>query len=130
MQLASLNLNHLVALDALFAERHVGRAAARMGVTQSAMSHTLRSLRELMSDPLLVRVGNAMVLTPAAEEAQVKLSRGLRDLESVVSVEVWGPLDLDVTAIWDRIESPPADSAGVTPQRNDLRMTVGLGLDF
>lgn len=51
-------------------------------------------------------------------------------LESVVSIEVWGPLDLDITAIWDRIESPPPNSNGITPKSNDLRMTVGLGLDF
>ncbi len=85
MRLASLNLNQLVALDALLAERHVGRAAVRMGVTQSAMSHTLRSLRELMNDPLLVRVGNHMELTPFAEEAQGRLRRGLADLESVIN---------------------------------------------
>jgi DNA-binding transcriptional LysR family regulator len=56
-----------------------------MGVTQSAMSHTLRSLRSLMNDPLLVRVGNDMVLTPYAEQTQARLQRGLTDLESVVS---------------------------------------------
>lgn len=85
MHLAGLNLNHLVALDALLQERHVSRAAARMGVTQSAMSHTLRSLRELLADPLLVRVGNDMVLTPFAEQAHAKLRSGLDDLEAVVS---------------------------------------------
>lgn len=85
MSLAAVNLNHLVALDALFRERSVGRAATRMGVTQSAMSHTLRSLRELTGDPLLVRVGNEMVLTPYAERVSEKLSRGLGDLEAVVS---------------------------------------------
>ena len=85
MSLAGLNLNHLVALEALLTEGHVGRAAAQMGVTQSAMSHTLRSLRELLDDPLLVREGNRMVMTPFAEQARAKLSRGLAELESVVS---------------------------------------------
>lgn len=85
VRLAGLNLNHLVALDALLSERNVSRAAARMGVTQSAMSHTLRSLRGLLSDPLLVRVGNDMVLTPFAEQTHAKLQRGLGDLEAVVS---------------------------------------------
>lgn len=85
MNLGELNLNHLVSLDALLRERHVGQAAIRMGVTQSAMSHTLRALRGMLDDPLLVRVGNTMQLTPYAEQAQVKLQRGLADLESVVS---------------------------------------------
>jgi DNA-binding transcriptional LysR family regulator len=85
VQLAGFNLNHLVALDALLSERHVGRAAKRLGVTQSAMSHTLRILRESLEDPLLVRVGNDMVLSPYAEEVRARLRSGLQDLESVVS---------------------------------------------
>ena len=51
-------------------------------------------------------------------------------LESVVSIEVWGPLDLDVTAIWDRIERPPLDANGDRPRSNDLRLTVGISLDL
>lgn len=85
MSLGAHNVNHLVALDALLEERHVGRAAARMGVTQSAMSHTLRSLREMLGDPLLVRMGNDMVLTPHAESLRTRLRRGLQDLDAVVS---------------------------------------------
>ncbi len=84
LQLASLNLNQLVALDALLGERNVRKAAVRMGVTQSAMSHTLRALRELLGDPLLVRVGNQMVPTQYAEQIAVNLRRGLSELESVV----------------------------------------------
>jgi DNA-binding transcriptional LysR family regulator len=85
MDLAGLNLNLLVALEALLAERHVGRAARRVGVTQSAMSHTLRQLRELMDDPILVRAGNDMLPTSRAEEVQPRLQRGLADLKAVVS---------------------------------------------
>lgn len=120
MRLASLNLNQLVSLDALLAERHVGRAAARMGVTQSAMSHTLRSLRELMNDPLLVRVGNAMVLTPYAEQAQAKLRRGLGDLEAVVS----GRAAFDPSTITDTFTFAVHDAAAsglVAPLFRELR---------
>lgn len=85
MRLSTLNLNQMVALDVLLAEGHVGRAASRMGVTQSAMSHTLKSLRQLLDDPLLVRVGNSMVLTPLAEEVKDRVRRGLAELESVVN---------------------------------------------
>ncbi|MEM9731161.1 MAG: LysR family transcriptional regulator, partial [Myxococcota bacterium] len=59
-----IDLNLLVALDALARERNVTRAAERAGVSQSAMSHTLRRLRELFGDPLLVRGRGGMVLTP------------------------------------------------------------------
>ena len=85
LRLSTLNLNQLVALDALIVERHVGRAAQRMGVTQSAMSHTLRGLRTLLDDPLLVRVGNEMLPTPFAQQAAPRLRAGLGELEAVVS---------------------------------------------
>jgi DNA-binding transcriptional LysR family regulator len=85
MELAGLNLNLLVALDALLIERHVGRAARRVGVTQSAMSHTLRQLREILADPILVRSGNDMLPTPTAEALHPRLQHGLAELKTVVS---------------------------------------------
>jgi DNA-binding transcriptional LysR family regulator len=74
-------VNLLVALDAMLREGSVTRAAARLGVTQSAMSHALRQLRELLGDPLLVRGTGGMVLTPRAESLAVPLRRGLEDLK-------------------------------------------------
>ncbi len=52
------------------------------------------------------------------------------NLTSVVSVEVWGPLDLDVTAVWDRIQQPARASDGTRPASDDLRFTIGLGIEF
>lgn len=75
-----IDLNLLVALDALARERNVTKAAARAGVSQSAMSHTLRRLRELFDDPLLVRGRGGMVLTPRAEALAVPLRSGLVSL--------------------------------------------------
>ncbi len=80
----SVNLNLLAALDALLQEEHVGRAAERVGVTQSAMSHSLRQLRELLDDPLLVRDGHRMVPTPRAESLVPLLERGLLALDAVL----------------------------------------------
>ena len=69
-ELARIDLNLVVALDALLSERHVTRAATRLGLTQSAASHALGRLRELLGDPLLVRgAGGVMVSTPFAERA-------------------------------------------------------------
>ena len=65
--LAGIDLNLVVAFDALTRERSVTRAALRVGLTQSAMSHALRRLRDLLGDPLLVRGRGGMVLTPRAE---------------------------------------------------------------
>lgn len=61
------DLNLLFALDVLIAERSVAGAARRLGLSASAMSRTLSRLRETTGDPLLVRAGRNMVLTPYAE---------------------------------------------------------------
>lgn len=62
------DLNLLIALDALLAEASVAGAARRLGLSASAMSRTLTRLRAATEDPLLVRAGRHMVLTPYAEQ--------------------------------------------------------------
>lgn len=85
-RLTGLNLNVLVALDALLSERNVTRAARRVGITQPAMSQTLARLRDLFSDPLLVRRGRSMVLTPRAEAMLVPLSDALLSVQRAVQL--------------------------------------------
>lgn len=89
--LHGIDLNLLAAFDALAEERNVTRAAARAGVTQSAMSHTLRRLRDLLGDPLLVRSGRGMVLTPRGEALRAPLRSALAELARVVE----GPAQFD-----------------------------------
>lgn len=84
-RLSDVNLNLLVSLDALVRERSVTRAAERLGVTQSAMSHTLRQLRTLFDDPLLVRGQGGMVPTPRAEAVIQPLRRGLGELRAALA---------------------------------------------
>jgi len=67
MNLAGLDLNLLVALDALLSERSVTRAAQRVGLSQPGMSNALARLRVLFGDPLLVRQGATLVPTSRAE---------------------------------------------------------------
>jgi DNA-binding transcriptional LysR family regulator len=67
MHLPDIDLNLLVALDALLVERSVTEAAQRIGRSQPAMSHALGRLRKLLSDPLLVRTPQGMVPTPRAQ---------------------------------------------------------------
>jgi len=76
-ELAAIDLNLLVAFDALARERSVTAAARRIGVTQSAMSHALRRLRALLGDPVFVRGASGMVLTARAESLVVPLRSGL-----------------------------------------------------
>ena len=85
-RLSGLNLNALVALDALLAERNVTRAAKRVGITQPAMSQALARLRELFDDALLVRKGRVMVLTPRAEAMLIPLSDALLSVERALQL--------------------------------------------
>jgi len=67
MNFRQLDLNLLVALDALLAERNITEAGKRLHLTQSAMSGALARLREYFGDELLVQVGRKMVPTLLAE---------------------------------------------------------------
>jgi DNA-binding transcriptional LysR family regulator len=87
LSLSSVDLNLLVVLRALLRERHVTRAASSVGLSQSATSHALARLRELCDDPLLVRHGRGLELTPRAQRLLPGLERGLSDLQSVVTAE-------------------------------------------
>jgi DNA-binding transcriptional LysR family regulator len=64
MHLNKFDLNLLIALDALLQEKNVTRAAERVHVSQPAMSAALQKLRDYFSDPLLVRAGRELCLTP------------------------------------------------------------------
>lgn len=75
--LAGVDANLLVALDALLSERSVDRAARRMGLSASAMSHTLSRIRQLLEDPVLVRAGGRMVVTPRAAQLAPLLHEGI-----------------------------------------------------
>src|SRR5437764_5825274 len=77
MNLNSLDLNLLVALDALLREANVSRAAMRIGLSQPAASHALQRLRDLIGDPLLVRNGARMELTPRAQGLRGPLAQVL-----------------------------------------------------
>jgi DNA-binding transcriptional LysR family regulator len=69
-ELASVDLNLLVTLDAVFTERSVSRAASRLQITQSAVSHSLRRLRTTFGDPLVIRRGAGIVPTPRGAALQ------------------------------------------------------------
>jgi DNA-binding transcriptional LysR family regulator len=83
-RLPGLDLNLLVALDALLREAHVTRAARRIGLSQSAMSHALSRLRLLFDDPLLVRAGRSMTLTARAQQIAAPLAEALSALDGVI----------------------------------------------
>jgi DNA-binding transcriptional LysR family regulator len=77
MNLSGLDLNLLVALDALLRDANVSRAAMRIGLSQPAASHALQRLRDLFGDPLMVRSGARMELTPRAQALRGPLAQAL-----------------------------------------------------
>jgi DNA-binding transcriptional LysR family regulator len=83
MNLNSLDLNLLVALDALLREASVSRAAMRIGLSQPAVSHALQRLRDLIGDPLLVRNGARMELTPRAQALRAPLAQALDQVRAL-----------------------------------------------
>ncbi|SFQ98756.1 DNA-binding transcriptional regulator, LysR family [Enterobacter sp. kpr-6] len=78
------DLNLLIALDALLAEGSVAGAARRLGLSASAMSRTLSRLRAVTGDPLLVRAGRNMVLTPFADSVRERSQQTLADALAVL----------------------------------------------
>jgi len=85
VHLGTFDLNLLLALDALLAERSVTRASARIGITQSAASHALARLRKLTGDELLVRGKGGMVPTLRAEAMGGPLRRALEEIRGTLS---------------------------------------------
>jgi len=51
-------------------------------------------------------------------------------LRSELSFDIWGPIDFDLTFIWDRIESPESESDGSQPDSDDFRMEVGFSIEL
>jgi DNA-binding transcriptional LysR family regulator len=84
-RLADVDLNLLVALDALLRARSVTKAAKQLGVGQPAMSGALARLRALFDDPLLVRSSRGMELTKRAEELREPLGDVLGRIEQALS---------------------------------------------
>jgi DNA-binding transcriptional LysR family regulator len=84
MDIRSVDLNLLVALDALLAERNVTRAAARLALSQSAMSAALARLRSLFGDPLLLRTSGGMLPTSKGEALVAPLRQVLGEIGRIV----------------------------------------------
>ncbi|MET7701068.1 LysR family transcriptional regulator [Streptomyces sp. NPDC005485] len=81
--LRNLDLNLLVTLDVLLQEQSVTRAAARLGVTQPAVSAALARLRRHFSDDLLRRSGNKNELTPLAQQLATTTGPALLGVQRV-----------------------------------------------
>ncbi|MCC6609794.1 MAG: LysR family transcriptional regulator [Burkholderiales bacterium] len=84
MDIRDVDLNLLVALEALLAERNVTRAAHRLGLSQSSMSASLGRLRVLFNDPLLLRTARGMLPTTKASELAAPVKQILDEIGRIV----------------------------------------------
>jgi DNA-binding transcriptional LysR family regulator len=84
VNIASVDLNRLLVLHTVVRERSVTRAAAALHVTPSAVSNALSRLRTTFDDPLLVRSGRGLVLTPRAAALAPQLADAVAAMTKVV----------------------------------------------
>ena len=113
IDLSRTDLNLLVLFEAVIAERHVGRAADRMSLTPSAVSHGLGRLRRLLNDPLFVRTPKGVVPTARAMELAAPVADVLARTRSVISTAA--PFDPATSTRRFSIGAPDAVSAVLLP---------------
>jgi LysR family transcriptional regulator, nod-box dependent transcriptional activator len=82
-----LDLNLLVALDALLLERNITLAGKRVNLTQSAMSGALARLREYFGDELLIQIGRKMIPTPLGESLAAPVKKVLLEIRATVAAQ-------------------------------------------
>ena len=87
MRFNKLDLNLLVALDALLTECSISRAATRVHLSQSAMSNALARLRAFFGDELLVPVGRTLELTPRARALKDPVRDVLVRIDSTIAAQ-------------------------------------------
>jgi DNA-binding transcriptional LysR family regulator len=102
MHIDRVDLNLTAPLVALLEERHVSRAADRVGLSQPAMSRALQRLRRLFDDPILIRDGHGFRRSPRADDIYDHLKIIIPHLEQLWTSAEFNPNEPE----------PPANTAG------------------
>jgi DNA-binding transcriptional LysR family regulator len=89
--MTDIDLNLLRIFEILYDERHVTRAAARLLLTQSAVSHALARLRVVLNDPLFIKIPSGLQPTERAHQLAPRLRAGLADIRSAVAAPTFDP---------------------------------------
>lgn len=113
MNIRDLDLNLLKTLFALLEELSVSRAARRLALSQSAVSHALSRLRIHFNDPLLIKIKNGMAPTALAQELKTPLS-GI--LEQIRTLTGEGEIDLSVEKAVFRISASDYGAGIILPR--------------
>jgi DNA-binding transcriptional LysR family regulator len=124
------DLNLLITLDVLLAEGSVARAAKRLRLSPSAMSRSLARLREAMGDPLLVRAGRGLVLTPRALALRERVRHLVEGAETVLRPDETLDLKKLVRTFTLRTSDGFVESFGPELLSRIARETPGVRLHF
>ncbi len=119
MDLARIDLNLLVHLDALLREENVTRAAVHLGITQPAMSNGLKRLRALLDDPILVRTSDGMTPTELASSLKPAVREILSRVEKVIQPE--RDFDLNSSRVFRIMASDYAESTLIPAVLSQVR---------
>ncbi|MBQ0928368.1 LysR family transcriptional regulator [Saccharopolyspora endophytica] len=122
MNLGQVDLNLLVVLDALLREQNVTRAAERLHMSQPATSTALARLRKLLGDPLLVKQGRYLRLTPRGEA----LVEPVREVLGTIEQHIVAPPDFDPAHDERTFNLASSDYVGVVIMRPLLERVNGL----
>jgi DNA-binding transcriptional LysR family regulator len=128
-QLQTIDLNLLLALQALLEQRHISKAAAKLDVSQPAMSRHFVQLKRIFKDPLLVRDGRTYSLTPRAEGLRAPLGNVLLDMEALFTTPTFDPAQATgeifiATRDYEMITLLPAFLKVVAAQAPGLRVSI------
>ena len=126
VNLAGIDLNLLVALEALLAERSVTRAADRVGLSQPAMSRALGRLRALFGDRLFVRTAHGLAATPRATALAEPLGRALAGVRGLLVPDGFDPARFHGRM---RLTCPDIQSLEMLPPLMDRLRRQAPGLD-
>jgi DNA-binding transcriptional LysR family regulator len=141
---ANLDLNLLRVFDAVMQERSVLRASHRLFQSQSAVSHSLKRLREIVGDELFVRTATGMQPTARALALAAPVTEAMRSLESALGLDAFDPAtsnrrftvaasDFMTMVVFPRlleilaVEAPNVDIAIKPSTRIDLAEQLDLG---
>src|ERR1041384_2191373 len=123
MNIQTIDLNLMVAFEALMEERNVTRAAKRIGLSQPAMSNALARLRRTFDDPLLMRTAEGMTPTPVGQSLIVPVRAALAQLREALEEKAI----FDPTASARTFHVLTSDYAEITllaPLLRELRQTT------
>ena len=127
IDLARADLNLLVLFEVVLEERHVGRAAERLRLTPSAISHGLGRLRRLLNDPLFLRTPKGVMPTARATELAAPIAEVLARVRSVIGTAA--PFDPATSTRRFAIGAPDGASAVFLPPLLAELQATAPGID-